>query len=309
MTKPLSALTSLSCFLILLASCTKDPVANQVPKVNAGNSNSITQPTDTITLSGTATDADGQVLAYLWSQVSGPSSATIVNPGSPATLIKGFSAGTYVFQLMATDNLGATGVDTTTLVVNPSSIKTLTLQPNNNTTEYTVSVLGGSDATGPTIASLETDAWTTGGQYQVLRGLVKFDLSAIPTTAVIKTANLYLYSNPTPTTGNQVDANYGTANSFTIQQVTSNWSTSTLNWNNQPPATATNQAVVAATTQSVLDLNVDVTNMVASMVNNNTNYGFLLKLQNEVTYNSRIFVSSHNATYPSKHPKLVITYQ
>lgn len=309
MIKPLSSILKLSCFLLVLASCTKDPVTNQVPVADAGNGKTITLPTDTVTVTGTGTDADGKVVAWLWSQVSGPSASTIVNPGSPSTQIKFFAAGTYLFQLMVTDNLGATGVDTVSVIVVPPSIKTLTLQPDNNTNEYSVTVLGGSNSTGPTIASLEADTWTSGGQLWILRGVVKFDLSAIPTTAVIKTANLYLYSNPTPTTGDQINANSGSTNSFTIQQISSNWSTSTISWSNQPSTTTTNQAVIASTTQSVLDLNVDVTAMVASMVNNNANYGFLLKLQNEVTYNSRIFVSSHNATYPTKHPKLVITYQ
>lgn len=49
--------------------------------------------------------------------------------------------------------------------------------------------------------------------------------------------------------------------------------------------------------------------MLQSMVNGNANYGFFLKLLNEVTYNSRIFVASHNSTYTTKYPKLVIVYQ
>lgn len=45
------------------------------------------------------------------------------------------------------------------------------------------------------------------------------------------------------------------------------------------------------------------------MVKNNANYGFLLKIQNEQIYNSRLFISSHNTVYTSKRPKLVIQYQ
>ncbi|HSC38348.1 MAG TPA: hypothetical protein VLD19_10765, partial [Chitinophagaceae bacterium] len=143
-----SILFALSGSAVLLAGCTKDSL--KVPTSNAGPSKTITLPTDTVTLSGSGADADGQVVAYLWSQVSGPSSTIIVNPGSPASLIKGFTQqGTYVFQLMVTDNQGLTGVDTATVIVNPSlAIKTLTLQPNNNTTEYTIAHINGSDATG-----------------------------------------------------------------------------------------------------------------------------------------------------------------
>jgi hypothetical protein len=157
---------------------------------------------------------------------------------------------------------------------------------------------------------LEADAWTANGDAWTMRGLVKFDLSSIPSTATIKSANLYLYSNPAPTTGNLKDANYG-SNAFYIQQVTSSWTpnNSVTNWSNQPSVATANQILIPTTSQSQLDLNVDVTAQVTSMVNNNANYGFMLKLQNEVTYTSRIFVSSHNQTYPDKHPKLVVIYQ
>jgi hypothetical protein len=282
---------------------------NKIPVANAGPSKIITLP-DSALVTGTGTDADGKVVAYLWSQVSGPTNSTIINPGSTSTGIYFTVPGSYVFQLLVVDDKGATGVDTVSILVKPGIIQpqTLTLQPNNNPLEYSIVTLNGNDATALTNASLEADAWTSGGAYN-LRGLVKFDLSSIPASATIKTANLYLYSNPTPNTGNQVDANYGSSNAMYIQQVSSPWSTSTLSWSNQPTVTTTNQVLVPHTTQSFLDLNVDVTAMVASMVNNNANYGFFLRLQNEVIYNSRIFVASHNATYPSKHPKLVVTYQ
>jgi isochorismate synthase EntC len=105
-----------------------------------------------------------------------------------------------------------------------------------------------------------------------------------------------------------VDANFGTDNSFTLQQVTSQWSAATLSWTNQPSASSTNEIVIASTTQSQLDLELDVTDMIASMVKSNANYGFLLKLQNEAIYTCRIFVGSRNTTYPDKVPKLEIWY-
>ncbi|WP_442159640.1 PKD domain-containing protein, partial [Rhizobium leguminosarum] len=39
-------------------------------------------PKDSVTLTGTATDEDGTIAAYLWSQISGPSASIIRNPGS-----------------------------------------------------------------------------------------------------------------------------------------------------------------------------------------------------------------------------------
>ena len=95
---------------------------------------------------------------------------------------------------MVTDNMGATGVGTTTVVVNPGGAKAVTIQPNNNPTEYAVTILGGSDATGPTVASLEADAWTSGSTW-ILRGLVKFDLSGIPATASVVRSPSYWRSS------------------------------------------------------------------------------------------------------------------
>ena len=116
-----------------------------------------------------------------------------------------------------------------------------------------------------------------------------------------------LYSDPTPLNGNQVDANYGTDNSMLIQQITQSWSTSTVTWVNQPVATSTNQVVIPTTTSSLLDLNIDVTTLVAGMINNNMNFGFLIRLQTETPYASRIFCSSKYSD-AAKHPKLVVIY-
>ena len=104
----------------VIQSCEKDddqPV-NQPPLVDANVSREIALITDTISLIGSGSDADGTITAYLWSQISGPNPATIINPGSPSTIVEGFIEGTYLFQLMATDDKGATGVDTVSVKVN-----------------------------------------------------------------------------------------------------------------------------------------------------------------------------------------------
>ncbi|HMU48048.1 MAG TPA: DNRLRE domain-containing protein [Chitinophagaceae bacterium] len=282
---------------------------NSVPLVDAGSFQTITLPTDSIILTGSASDSDGHIVAYLWSQVSGPAASVIVNPGSTSTKVKGLRQGSYLFQLMAVDDNGATGVDTASVLVNPSPIQTLTLQPTNNPNEFLLVNNNGINQSGSGSPDIPVEAWTSGGNPYTVRSLLKFDLSTIPSTATIISANLYLYSYPSPTlNGNFTDANFGTANSFTVQQVTGNWSPGSTTWFNQPAATTTNQVVVPHTTQSTLDLDLDVKNMISSMVNTN-NYGFLLKLQAETIYNSRIFVSSYNTTYPTKRPKLVIVYQ
>ena len=296
--------------LLTAVSCKKDDfVENKVPVADAGSSKTITLP-DSVVLTGTGTDADGKVVAYLWSQVTGPAVSTIVNPGSATTAIKFNTQGNYLFQLMVTDDKGATGVDTVSVVVNAPAIKTLTLQPANNPNEYNLAVENGINLTGLTQADMPVETWTRNGLLFIVRSVLKFDLSAIPSSATIVSANLFLYSQPSPlSNGNGTDANFGTNNSMFVQQVTSSWSPSTIGWYNQPTTSTANQISVPTTTLPTLDLNLDVTSMVGSMVNTNANYGFLLRLQNESTYNSRIFVASHNPTYTTKLPKLVVVYK
>ena len=297
--------------LLTVVGCKKDDlVPNKVPVVNAGPSKTVTLP-DSVVLTGSASDSDGHVVAYLWSQISGPDEALIINPGSATTTIKFDTKGSYVFQLMATDEKGATGVDTVSVTVlpNPNNLKTLTQQPSNNNGEYELVYWNGQNQSGTPSNSLDADWWTGQGYPYWFRFMVKFDLSSIPANAIIKSANLYLYSHPNPSTGNFIDANFGTTNALLVQQVSSNWSPSTTTWFNQPAGISSNQVVVPQAPQGQLDINIDVTSQVASMVSTNANYGWLFKLQTEQIYNCRIFVSSFNANYPDKHPKLVITYQ
>jgi hypothetical protein len=70
-----------------------------------------------ITMTGSGTDKDGTVEAYLWTQRSGPA-ATIVEIDNPKTVIRDFvKEGEYIFTLTVTDNQGATGEDDVTVTV------------------------------------------------------------------------------------------------------------------------------------------------------------------------------------------------
>jgi hypothetical protein len=90
---------------------------NQPPVANAGADRTITLPTSSLTQVGSATDADGTVTGYLWTKISGTGGA-ITTPTNSTTSFTGLSAGTYIYQLRATDNLGATGTDQFTITVN-----------------------------------------------------------------------------------------------------------------------------------------------------------------------------------------------
>jgi hypothetical protein len=93
---------------------------NQAPVVNAGNDQAITLPVNSVTLTGSATDADGTISSYQWTKYSGPTGGTIASPTQPQTVINSLLQGTYEYILTATDNNGATGTDTVRVVVNPA---------------------------------------------------------------------------------------------------------------------------------------------------------------------------------------------
>jgi hypothetical protein len=301
-------LLSLLLFLFL-AGCDKDKdiILNVVPKADAGTSKAITLPTNTVTLTGSGIDSDGTIVAYLWSQVSGPSSTIIVNPGSPSTAVNGFVQGSYVFQFMVTDDDGATGVDTVSVTVAQAPQQTLTLQPTNNSFER--HLLGNATFDQSTHATeLVAATWTNGGQTVYVRGAFGFDLSSIPSNSTIISASLTLYSNPTPLNGSLTVPNEGPANAMLIRRITNSWNPTSTYWLNQPTTTATDQVMIPHTSQSSLDLvDVDVKNIVATMVSSG-NYGFMIQLQNEVIYNMRNFCSSTHAQ-TAKHPKLVVVYR
>ncbi|TGE11683.1 SGNH/GDSL hydrolase family protein, partial [Hymenobacter elongatus] len=94
---------------------------NQAPVANAGPDQSLTLPTSTATLAGAGSDADGTVAGFTWSQASGPNTAVFSSKTLAAPTLSGLVAGSYVFSLVVTDNLGATSpADQVTVSVNAS---------------------------------------------------------------------------------------------------------------------------------------------------------------------------------------------
>src|SRR5690606_23675651 len=81
---------------------------NKNPVANAGANQSITLPVNSVSLSGSATDEDGTIVSYQWKKQSGPENYNIVNANSPVTDVSGLTEGVYRFELLVTDNKGAT---------------------------------------------------------------------------------------------------------------------------------------------------------------------------------------------------------
>ncbi|WP_028888354.1 PKD domain-containing protein [Tenacibaculum ovolyticum] len=79
---------------------------NLVPVVSGGSSQTITLPTNSVTLSGSASDRDGTISSIKWSKVNG-GAAVIVNKNALTTQVTGLAKGNYAFRLKVTDNEGA----------------------------------------------------------------------------------------------------------------------------------------------------------------------------------------------------------
>jgi hypothetical protein len=84
------------------------------PVANAGGNQSITLPTSSLTLSGSA--STGTITSYAWTKVSGPNTPTIASATSVSTMVSGLIAGTYVFQLSVN---GGASTSQATVTVNP----------------------------------------------------------------------------------------------------------------------------------------------------------------------------------------------
>jgi hypothetical protein len=100
------------------------PPPNAPPTVNAGGDQTIQLPTTSVTLAGSAVGNGGATItSTAWTEVSGPVTATIANAGGLSTGVSGLTtAGTYVFQLKATDNNGLSATATVTITVETASV-------------------------------------------------------------------------------------------------------------------------------------------------------------------------------------------
>jgi hypothetical protein len=301
--------------LLITYSCQKtNPVQlPPAPSVNAGPPQTINLPTDTVLLSGSATDSASTITGYIWSEISGPNTATIADDGSPSTSVTNLNSGTYVFQLMATDALGQTGVGTVTITVAgskaPTTLTLHTLFPGTAYSPYELMFVANSSVPGPAgnaqTPELLAEAWTVNSVFVSGRSLFKFNLSPIPSGTTVTSAILHLFSDTLPENGNLIDANYGTANDFWIQRVSGSWSQTTT-FNNLPALDSAGAAHLPQTDSSFANESVDVTTMVNNMLING-NYGFEMRMNTEVIYNSRIFCSTLYSD-STRHPYLVVTY-
>jgi hypothetical protein len=315
----------------LFTSCTKDPaeIINSYlkpPTADAGTPRVITLPVSFDTLRGTAKSYNGAIHGYLWSVISGPNLPTIERPSSAATRVSNMIAGTYKFQFAVIDSAGLTGIDTTSITVLPNSIKTLTLQPGATDGQdgFILNRVGDANSVNfnyGQIGELNYSQWTysaNGFGEGTVRSFIKFTgVSSIPATAEIISAKLSLYGLPSSSFAGQGNSHYpgspyGSSpdNAAWLKLVTGNWNESTLTWATKPGTTDLGQLPIAGTASQWNHnaTDIDVSQMIKTMVSTNANYGFSIQLQNEAIYKNVIFGSSETSD-STRRPKLVVVYR
>lgn len=96
---------------------------NIIPTVNAGFDQSITLPTNSVTLSGSATGNGGaSIVSTSWSKFNGPAGGTITNNTALSTTVTGLVQGQYTFRLTAVDNNGSNNTDDVLITVLPAAV-------------------------------------------------------------------------------------------------------------------------------------------------------------------------------------------
>lgn len=140
-----------------------NPAPNKAPVARAGNDVSITLPTNTVQLDGSASsDPDGSISLYTWTKISGPAGGTITSFHNRTTSITGLLAGSYEYQLTVTDNAGATATDRITITVGKAANKKPAASAGNDKTitlpVNTVQLDGG--ASSDPDGSISRYAWT-----------------------------------------------------------------------------------------------------------------------------------------------------
>src|SRR5690606_25359108 len=89
----------------------KKSSGNVAPVANAGPDRTVTLPTSSVKLNGSAKDSDGTIASYKWTQYGGPTTATISGSTSATATVSNLKEGKYYFRLTVKDNSGASHYD------------------------------------------------------------------------------------------------------------------------------------------------------------------------------------------------------
>ncbi len=144
-----------------------------------------------------------------------------------------------------------------------------------------------------TATTLNVRSATSGNR----RSFVRFDLSAIPTTARVQLATLKLTMSTAPTASRSLEAD----------KVSATWAETSLTWNVQPAAGAATATVASGTTAGVILSWTVTTDAAAFVTTPATNFGWRVKDVTESSATARLAVFNARE-FTSGRPTLVVVY-
>jgi hypothetical protein len=199
------------------------PPPNQAPVANTGGNRSITLPTNSTTLNGSGTDADGTIARFAWAQRSGPSTATLSGAATANLTASNLVAGTYVFRLTVTDNQGATGFADANVTVHAAPVPnqapvanaggnrsitlpthSLTLNGSGTDADGTIARFAWAQRSGPSTATLSGAATANLTASNLVAGTYVFRLTVTDNQGATGFADATVTVNPAPLPANVV---------------------------------------------------------------------------------------------------------
>ncbi len=198
------------------------PAPNKAPVANAGSDKTITLPTNSVTLSATgSSDPDGTITSYSWIKISGPASGTLTNQNASSTTFGTLSEGTYSVQLKVTDNIGASDLDTVTIIVKPEPViiipnkaptanagadQVITLPSNSvnlnasssSDTDGTITTYQWNKISGPTQGTLSNANSVTTGFNSLIEGTYLVQLKVTDNDGASSSDTMKIVVNPVP---------------------------------------------------------------------------------------------------------------
>lgn len=213
-------------------------INNHPPVANAGPDQTITLPTNSVTLDGSAsTDPDNNITGYLWAKISGPATFNIANANAVQTPVSNLVQGVYQFELTVTDAGALFSKDTMQVFVNAATVISCSNRPVINATLLPIGTL--SDA-GIQLAAAATGnkLFFAGGRRTLTSYSSRVDIYDIPSntwaTAELSSADRVGMATATVGTkvffagGMELDNGRTTSRVDIYDASTNSWSTAEL---------------------------------------------------------------------------------